>query len=85
MALNAKNRKVWDQIFKERERGDVKWKDFASLLYALGGTVKNRKGSGRIVRLRDEVAYFHEPHNGICGKVMVKRMQSFLEDSGVEP
>ena len=73
-------------IFETPPRGDVAWRDFVSLVEALGGSVSNGRGSRRRCALNDEVAVFHEPHpDRVVCKGAVRSIRSFLERAGYMP
>ena len=60
--LNSSQRKTLEEIFENPVRSDVAWVEIESLFVALGGKIREGKGSRVRVFLNGVVAIFHRPH-----------------------
>jgi HicA toxin of bacterial toxin-antitoxin, len=60
--MYSKHQRLWDAIFTDPVRADVRWSDIESLLRALGAEISEGRGSRVRVRLADNEAVFHRPH-----------------------
>lgn len=84
--MNTKQTKILCQIFEQPTRSDILWNDIESLFEALGGTVKQAKGSRVKVALNDTVAVFHSPHpERETSKAAIKSVKRFLFNAGINP
>lgn len=61
-ALRKKQKNTLDQIFKTPVPQGIKWSDIESLVKALGGEIKEGRGSRCKFILNMSVACFHRPH-----------------------
>ncbi|MGA1265331.1 MAG: type II toxin-antitoxin system HicA family toxin, partial [Prochlorothrix sp.] len=74
-----KQRKVLEAVAEHPPRSDLEWQAVEKLLYALGATIREGKGSRVRVCLNDLVAVFHRPHpERVMDKGAVKSLQEFL-------
>jgi hypothetical protein len=72
-------------ICEDPVRADITWRDFESLLKALGAKVVKGSGSVRRVYLNDEVGIFHEPHpQKVMKKWAVRYARVFLSNAGID-
>jgi len=84
MKLAGKHRKTYEAVFSEPTRANIAWADIESLFRALGGKVKEGRGSRIRVYLNDVVAVFHRPHpDPEAKKSTVESVRKFLERAGV--
>ncbi|MDA0369344.1 MAG: type II toxin-antitoxin system HicA family toxin [Proteobacteria bacterium] len=66
-------------------KATIRWKQIEALFEALGGTVRQGRGSRVRVELNDAEAVFHEPHpEPTVGRGTVRAVARFLERAGVE-
>jgi hypothetical protein len=83
--VNRKRTETLKAIFSDPVRADIAWRDFESLLNALGAQVTKGKGSVRRVLLNDEVGIFHEPHpRKVLKKWAVRYARGFLLNAGID-
>ena len=83
--MNAKQKKVYEQIFKNPVQANIEWQDIENLLKALGATISEGNGSRVRIELNGERAVFHRPHpEKITDKGAVKSMRRFLENAEVK-
>jgi hypothetical protein len=84
--MNSRNRKILEAIFEEPIRADITWDDVESLVKALGGRVKEGRGSRVRLNFGDVSATFHAPHGSDkTDKGALKSVRRFLEAAGVKP
>jgi hypothetical protein len=84
--MNAAQRKTLQAIFERPTRADVRWARIESLVRALGGEVREGRGSRVRLRLGDRIATFHGPHPGReTGKGTLEDVRRFLENAGIKP
>jgi hypothetical protein len=82
--VNNKQRKTLRAIFAQPTRADVLWADIESLFKALGGEIREGRGSRVRVYLNDTVAVFHRPHpQPTTNKGAVESVREFIIRSGV--
>ncbi len=83
--MNKKQSETLNAIFEDPVRADIAWRDFESLLKALGAQVTKGTGSVRRVILNDEVGIFHEPHpKKVLKKWAVRYARGFLSNAGID-
>lgn len=83
--MNAKQKKIYEQIFKNPVQSDIIWQDIESLLKSLGANITEGNGSRVRIELNGERAVFHRPHpERVTDKGAVKSMRRFLENAGVK-
>ncbi|AWK40654.1 addiction module toxin, HicA family [Photorhabdus laumondii subsp. laumondii] len=84
--LRKRQKNTLEQIFKMPVPAGIKWSDVESLIIALGGEVKEGKGSRCRLLLNDSIARFHRPHpSPDTDKGAVVSLREWLESIGVEP
>ena len=84
--MNAAQRNPLKAIFGKPIRSDVRWSRIEALVRALGGEVREGRGSRVRFRLGDRVATFHGPHpSRITGKGTIEDVRRFLENAGIKP
>jgi hypothetical protein len=82
--VNRKQTETLKAIFSDPVRADIAWRDFESLLNALGAQVTKGKGSVRRVLLNGEVGIFHEPHpQKVLKKWAVRYARTFLANANI--
>ena len=60
--MNAKQRKVYEQIFKNPMQLNIDWQEIENLLKSLGAKISEGNGSRVRIELNGERAVFHRPH-----------------------
>ncbi|MGA2401232.1 MAG: type II toxin-antitoxin system HicA family toxin [Syntrophobacteraceae bacterium] len=90
LTLNSSQQKTLERIFENPVRSDLIWTEIESLFLALGGKIREGKGSRVRVFLNDVVATFHRPHpKKETDKGSLKSVRAFLiraqEKSGNQP
>lgn len=84
MKLARKHRRTYEAVFSKPTRANIAWADIESLFAALGGKVKEGRGSRVRVQLNEVVAVFHRPHpNPEANKATVESVRKFLEQASV--
>lgn len=84
--LRKKQRSTLEQIFITPVLSDIKWADVESLIKALGGEVKEGRGSRCKFFLKGSIAHFHRPHpSPDTDKGAVTSLREWLESTGVRP
>ncbi|MDE1475665.1 type II toxin-antitoxin system HicA family toxin [Xenorhabdus bovienii] len=85
-ALRTRQQKTLEQIFKTPVPAGIKWSDIESLIKALGGEVKEGRGSRCKFLLNGKIANFHRPHpSPDTDKSAVAGLREWLESAGVTP
>lgn len=84
--MNAKHGKTFTALFASPVPRNILFRDLASLLAALGFTVKQREGSRIDFIYGRNTLHLHEPHPGKEVKpYQVKAVRAFLLENGVKP
>jgi hypothetical protein len=84
--ISSKHRATLAAIFEKPERPDIPWRSIEVLFIALGGFVKQGRGSRRRVLLNGRPAVFHEPHpEKVTDRGAVRHVREFLVSVGIEP
>lgn len=84
--LRKKQKATLEQIFKNPVQAGIKWADIESLIKALGGEVKEGRGSRCKFLLNSSIANFHRPHpSPDTDKGAVMNLRDWLESIGVKP
>ena len=82
--VNSKQRRTLKKVFDNPVRADVEWKDIESLIIALGGKIKEARGSRVTIRLNNTPAVFHRPHpKKETDKGALKSVRRFLLSAGI--
>lgn len=85
-SLRKKQKSTLEQIFKSPVQSGIKWTDIESLIKALGGEVKEGRGSRCKLFLNDSIANFHRPHpSPNTDKGAVANLRDWFESIGVKP
>lgn len=85
-SLRKKQKSTLEQIFKTPVHSGIKWADIESLIKALGGEVKEGRGSRCKFILNGSIANFHRPHpSPDTDKGAVVNLRDWLESTGVKP
>jgi hypothetical protein len=86
MDINNRQRKTLLAVFAMPTRANIAWTDIERLFLALGGTVKEGRGSRIRIELNGEDAVFHRPHpQKETVKGAVESVRKFLEIAGIVP
>lgn len=86
MKLNSKQDKALRAIFANPVKSNIKWSDVESLFVALGGTLREGRGSRVKVVLGDRLGMFHRPHpRKTIGKATVLDVRVLLTEAGFSP
>ena len=84
--LRKRQKATLEQIFKSPVPAGIKWSDVESLIKALGGEVKEGRGSRCKFLLNRSIANFHRPHpSPDTDKGAVVNLRDWLESIGVKP
>ena len=84
--ISSKHRATLAAIFERPERPDIPWRSIEALFVALGGVVKQGRGSRVRVLLNGRPAVFHEPHpEKVADRGAVRDVRGFLISVGIEP
>lgn len=85
-SLRKKQRNTLEQIFKTPVPSSIKWSDIEALITALGGDIKEGRGSRCRFILNGSIAKFHRPHpSPDTDKGAVANLRDWLESTGVKP
>ncbi|KNC89847.1 type II toxin-antitoxin system HicA family toxin [Trabulsiella odontotermitis] len=85
-SLRKKQKSTLEQIFKTPVQSGIKWADIESLIRALGGEVKEGRGSRCKFILNGSIANFHRPHpSPDTDKGALVNLRDWLESTGVKP
>ena len=83
--MNAKQQKIYDEIFKNPVPSNIAWQDIENLLKSLGAEITEGNGSRVRILLNGERAVFHRPHpQAETDRGAVKSMRNFLNNAGVK-
>ncbi len=83
--MNSTTIKIYNEIYKEPVRSDIKWTDIEKLFRSLGAKISEGNGSRVRVELNGERAVFHRPHpEKTTDKGAVKSVRKFLENAGIK-
>lgn len=83
--MNAKQKKVYEAIFKNPVQSDIEWQEIENLLKSLGANISEGNGSRVRIELNGQRAVFHRPHpEKVTDKGAVKSMRRFLDNAGVK-
>lgn len=82
--MNAKHRKILEQIFKIPVPSNVKWDDIEKLFKGFGAEVTEGNGSRVRIALNDVRAVFHRPHpQKETDKGALLSVRKFLINAGI--
>ena len=82
--MNSRQKKTLAAIFETPTRSDVEWSAIESLLLALGGEIKQGRGSRVRFTLNGQDATLHSPHPArVTGQLTVRDVKAFLLRAGV--
>ncbi len=86
LSLRKKQRSTLEQLFKTPVPQGIKWADIESLINALGGEIKEGRGSRCKFLLNKSIACFHRPHpSPDTDKGAVESVHDWLVSIGVKP
>jgi hypothetical protein len=81
--MNHKQQKTKAAIFSKPTLNSIEWTDIESLIYALGGDIKQNKGSRVRIDLKGHSLNIHSPHpQKEVKQYAVKLLCEFLEKAG---
>ena len=80
---SSKNSRIFDAIFENPVRADLRWPDVETLLVSLGADITQGSGSRVRVSLNGRRMVLHEPHPRptLC-KDAVRSLRRFLLEAG---
>ena len=82
--MNTKHKKTLENIYKRPIPANILWADIESLFVSLGAEISEGAGSRVRVKLYNERAVFHRPHQEkVTDKGAVNSVKRFLENAGV--
>ncbi|MEI6336017.1 MAG: type II toxin-antitoxin system HicA family toxin [Methylococcales bacterium] len=83
--MNSKQQKTKNAIFSKPISTSIEWSDIESLISALGGEIKQNKGSRVRIDLKGYSLNIHSPHPQKEVKIyVVKLLREFLEKAGIQ-
>ena len=83
--MNTKQKKVYEEIFKNPVQLDIEWQEIEGLLKSLGANISEGNGSRVRIELNGQRAVFHRPHpEKVTDKGAIKSMRRFLDNAGVK-
>ena len=86
LSLRKKQKNTLDQLFKAPTPQGIKWSEIESLIKALGGEIKEGRGSRCKFLLNKSIASFHRPHpSPDTDKGAVENVRDWLLSIGVKP
>lgn len=84
--MKKQHQKTLEAIFRRPVSAGIEYRDFVSLMLALGATVKEAEGSRQRVSLRGEIRVMHRPHpRSTMDKGAVSQVREWLESMGIKP
>lgn len=82
--MNSKNRSTLAAINEQPTRRNILWKDIEALMFSIGATIKEGKGSAGVFILNKRIFPFHRPHpQKEAKKYQIEDIRRFLEEEGV--
>ena len=83
--MNSKQRKTFQDIFRNPIKSSILWSDVENLFKALGAYVEKGSGSRVCIMLNGVAAVFHRPHpQKETDKGAIKSVRHFLKNAGVK-
>lgn len=80
------HKEVLAKLYKVPVRSDIKWDDVVKLFESLGADIIQGSGSRIRIIYEDSPLFLHKPHPGNwLKKYMVKKVQEFLQEKGIQP
>lgn len=84
--MNTKQQKVLQAIFTRPTLNSIAWKDIENLMLALGGKVKEGKGSAAVFILNRKIFPFHRPHpQKEAKRYQIDDLRKFLSEMDIQP
>jgi hypothetical protein len=84
--MKAKHRRTLEAIFATPTRAGIVFSDIEALLIAIGGEVREGKGSRVALELKGSRRYLHRPHPGKeAKKYQVEELREWLKYLEVMP
>lgn len=84
--MNAKHRKTLQAIFKVPTQSGIVFSDIESLVRAVGGEVREGRGSRVVFELRGRRQYLHRPHPGKeARRYQVEELREWFAELGIKP
>lgn len=81
--MNNKQQKTLLAIFSKPTLNSIEWTDVESLIHALGGEIKQNKGSRVRIDLKNYSLNIHSPHlQKEVKQYAIKLLREFLEKAG---
>lgn len=84
--MKAKHSRVLEAIFATPTRGGIVFSDIEALVVAIGGDVREGKGSRIVFELKGKRRYLHRPHPGKeAKKYQVEDLREWFRQLEVTP
>jgi hypothetical protein len=84
--IGSQHQKTLEAIYQRPTRADVRWREVAGLMKALGAEATEGRGSRVRFALNGVRAVFHRPHpRPELVKGAVEALRDFLKEAGVAP
>lgn len=84
--ISSQHRKTLEAVYQRPTRADIRWREVAGLMQALGAEVTEGRGSRVRFALNGVRAVFHRPHpRPELVKGAVEALRDFLKEAGVVP
>ncbi len=84
--MKAKHRRTLQAIFRKPTQGRIVFSDIEALVMALGGEVREGKGSRVVFELKGSRRFLHRPHPGEeARKYQVEELRDWLAEQEIMP
>jgi hypothetical protein len=85
-SLSKRHAGTLERIFAKPTPANIRWKEFAALVRAAGGEIKQREGSRVAVLLQRRTMVLHKPHpRPEIKRSTVRDIQEFFRLVGLKP
>lgn len=84
--MKNKHKEILSKLYEVPTRSDISWDEVVKLFEALGAVIIQGNGSRIKIQYEESPLFMHKPHPGKwLKKYMVKKVQQFLQEKGIEP
>jgi len=84
--MKTKHRRTLEATLSTPTRGGIAFSDIEGLIRALGGEVREGRGSRVVFELKGSRRYLHRPHPGKeAKKYQVEELREWFDKLGVRP
>lgn len=84
--MQPKHSKTLAAIFARPTQGSIRFCDVEALVKALGGDVREGRGSRVVLQIGDTVKHAHRPHPAKeAKKYQVEENRAWLQEQGIKP